>query len=122
MLLLPNSISNRPSSCREVPSLSFSLGSATCLPKVTQSSGRLVPPQPVLKVAASTVRKSAGGAARGLPASSAPHPLLLLVTPSPLGQCQQQLGVGALHAGKVGDEDSATQAQGSQGCSRTGIR
>lgn len=69
---------------------------------------------------ASNVLEFARRAARGL-ARSTPQPLLLLVTASPLGQCQQQVGVGALGIGK-GEEELAIQARGPQVCSRMGIR
>lgn len=57
--------------------LSLSLGDATCLPKVIQTSGQVAPPPPVLRGTNSTVLETAGRAAMGLsgstPTSSAGH-------------------------------------------------
>lgn len=72
----PGAIHIHPASCRVNGLLSFSLGDATCLPKVTQSSGQLAPPQPELRLGAvSNVLEFEGGAARGLtwsPQASSP--------------------------------------------------
>ena len=106
----PGAIHIHPASCRVSSLLSFSLGDATCLPKVTQSSGQLAPPQPELRRGAVSIAlEFEGRAARGL--TWRPQPLLLLATSYPLSQHQQHVGMGALGTGKRGEEESATQAQ-----------
>ena len=99
-----------PACCRVSALLSLSLGDATCLPKVTQSSGQSAPPQPELRQGAvSIVLEFEGGAARGLtwsPQASSPAGHIPPLKSTPLARRG-----GALGTGKRGEEESATQAQ-----------
>lgn len=100
-----------------------SLGDVTRLPKITQSSGQLAPPQPVL----GALPQLSLNLQEGLPELQPEAPPTLPPPPSPLttssllGQCQQQMGWGYL-ALERGKEELATQPQGPQVCSRMGIK
>lgn len=84
----PGAIHIHPAGCRVSSSLSFSLGDATCLPKVTQSSEQFAPPEPELRRGAVSIAlEFEGRAARGLtwsPQASSPagHILPLKSTPT----------------------------------------
>lgn len=95
--------------CRVCGSLPFSLGNATGLIKVTQSSGQLVSAHPLLGVTALTVLEFAGGSAG----------VLTHATASLVGHSQQQGGVQAVVMGRhqlfksdMGDQVSHGWGQG----------
>lgn len=92
-----------------------SLGIATHLPKVIQSSRQLALPQPVLTGLPQLSLNLQEGPPEVWP--EAPQPLLLLVTSSPWVDASSRCGAGTW-CWEGGEEKLAAQAHGLQVCSR----